>query len=405
MAKTTTIKTILTDEVFIEDNNNIINITRTGKVITDTADMGDPIGTVGDSDLAKHNIFNIDGRVIGMDIAAYVGGEKSEIHVGKTGFLQAAYGVSMFGLEQVLVNDGLIVGGSDDGVYVQISTDGKIVNNGTILGAQYGIEAAQSDGLSITNGTNGVISANSIAIAIASQVGVENRIVNRGLINVTGSSTTSIADLDGDINIRNKGTISGVVDLGGGDDVFNGLGGKMVRSHVVGGLGDDTMFTDSVDYGLSEESGEGTDTIKSTVSYGLDLNVENLTLLGKKNTDGFGNSDNNIMHGNAGDNALNGDTGNDSIYGHRGDDELTGNSGADTFYFGTKDGHDTITDFVSGAVDLINLSAWKGFDDFADVLAHAKDKGTDVVITSGNDSLTIEDYHKDGLFDIFFSFV
>ncbi|MDB5550426.1 MAG: hemolysin-type calcium-binding repeat family protein [Rhizobium sp.] len=405
MAKTTTIRKILTDEVFIEDNNNIINITRTGKVITDTADMGDPIGTVGDSDLAKHNIFNIDGRVIGMDFAAYVGGEGSEIHVGKTGYLQAAYGVNMFGLEQVLVNNGSIVGGSNDGVFVQTSTDGRIVNNGMILGGQYGIEVGQSDGLSINNGRNGYISGTSIAIAIDSQAGDANSIVNLGLINVTGSFTTSILDGDGDINIRNKGTLSGNVYLGGGDDVFNGLGGTQVRSYVFGGLGNDTMFTDHADLGISEESGEGIDTIKSTVSYTLDAFVENLTLLGKKNIDGTGNTEDNVLHGNSGDNTLNGDIGNDSIYGHRGDDELTGAAGSDTFFFGTKDGNDTITDFVSGAVDLINLSAWKAIDDFADVLASAKDKGTDVVITSGKDSLTIEDYHKADLLDIFFSFV
>ncbi|UVC10296.1 calcium-binding protein [Rhizobium sp. TH2] len=405
MAKTTTIRKILTDEVFIEDNNNIINITRTGMVITDTPDMGEPNATVGDSDLAKNNIFNIDGSVIGMEFAAFIGGEGSEIHVGETGFLQGGWGAGMSGLEQVLVNNGLIVGGGGIGVFVQASTDGKIVNNGKILGSQYAIDVAQGDGLSITNGRNGIISGNNIAITIDLQTGDANRIVNLGLINVTGSSTTSIVDAEGNINIRNKGTISGGVDLGEGDDVFNGLGGTMVRGFVIGGLGNDTMFVDSADLGLSEEIGEGTDTIKSAISYTLDLNVENLTLLGKKNIDGTGNSENNILHGNAGDNTLNGDMGDDSIYGHRGDDELTGSSGSDTFFFGTKDGNDTITDFVSGAVDLINLSAWKAFDDFADVLANAKDKGTDVVITSGNDSLTIEDYHKADLLDIFFSFV
>ncbi|CAN7439216.1 calcium-binding protein [Rhizobium sp. LjRoot254] len=407
MAKTTTIRKILTEEVFIEDNNNIINITRTGKVITDTPDMGDPSSTVGDSGLAKNNIFNIDGSVIGMEFAASIEGEGSEIHVGKTGFLQGGWGAGMFGQEQVLVNNGLIVGGGPDGdgVFVYVVADGKIVNNGTILGAQYAIEVAQADGLSITNGRNGLISGNNIGIAIDSQAGDANRMVNLGLINVTGSYTRSIVDGDGSINIRNKGILSGGVELGGGDDVFNGLGGTMVRGFVIGGLGNDTMFIDSADLGLSEEIGEGTDTIKSAISYTLDLNVENLTLLGKKNVDGTGNGENNILHGNAGDNTLNGDMGDDSIYGHRGDDELTGSSGSDTFFFGTKDGHDTITDFVSGAVDLINLSAWKAFDDFADVLASAKDKGTDVVITLGEDSLTIEDYHKADLLDIFFSFV
>jgi len=405
MAKTTTIKTILTDEVFIEDNNNIINIARTGKIITDTADVGDPIGTVGDSDLNKNNIFNIDGRVIGMDFAVYVGGEKSEIHVGKTGYLQAGWGVNMFGLEQVLVNDGLIVGGSNDGVFVQTSTDGKIVNNGTIVGTQYGIEVGQGDGLSIANGRNGIISGGSVAITINSQAGDANKIVNLGLINVTGDFVASILDGDGSINIRNKGTISGIVDLGGGDDVFNGLGGKLVRSFVDGGLGNDTMIVDDADFGLIEDSDEGTDTIKSTVSYSLGLNVENLTLLGKKNADGIGNSADNIMHGNAGDNRLNGDTGNDTIYGHRGDDELTGAAGTDWFFFGTKDGKDTITDFELGAVDFINLSAWKAFDNFDDMFASAKDKGADVVITSGKDSLTIEGHHKADLGDFMFSFI
>jgi Ca2+-binding RTX toxin-like protein len=407
MAKTTTIRKILTDEVFIEDNNNIINITKSGKIITDSGDGGGTPVPLGDGELTKNNIFNIDGRVIGMDFAVSIEGEKSEIHVGKTGYIQGGYGMSMSGPEQVLVNNGLIVGGGFDGmgVFVQANTDGKIVNNGMILGAQYGILVIQCDGLSITNGRNGIISGSNIGIAIDSLAEDTHRIVNLGLINVTGSSTTSIVDGDGSINIRNKGVLSGGVDLGGGDDVFNGLGGTMVRGFVFGGLGNDTMSVDSANLGLSEEIGEGTDTIKSAISYTLDLNVENLTLLGKKNLDGTGNGENNILHGNAGDNTLNGDMGDDSIYGHRGNDELTGSSGSDTFFFGTKDGKDTITDFVSGAVDVINLSAWKAFDDFADVLASAKDKGTDVVITAGKDSLTIEDYQRADLLEIFFSFV
>lgn len=405
MAKTTTIRKILTDEVFIEDNNNIINITRTGMVLTESPDMDDPFQAVGDDAATKNNIFNIDGRVVGYNLAVQVAGEKSELHVGKTGHLQGADGVAMYGLEQVLVNNGSIYGSDGSGLLLFGTADGKLVNNGSILGTDHGIEAAANDGLSIINGRNGEIAGDFVTIDFSSQSGASNKIVNLGLITVATDFGGAIVDGEGNINIRNKGTIVGVVDLGGGDDVFNGLGGTLVRSFVDGGLGNDTMFVDSADLGLTEDTGEGTDTIKSTVSYTLYTHVENLTLLGKKNIDGTGNTENNVMHGNAGDNTLNGDTGNDSIYGHRGDDELTGGADSDTFYFGTKDGHDTITDFVSGAVDLINLSAWKAFDDFADILANAKDKGTDVVITSGEDSLTIEDYHKADLLDIFFSFV
>lgn len=86
--------------------------------------------------------------------------------------------------------------------------------------------------------------------------------------------------------------------------------------------------------------------------------------------------------------------------GTRGHDTLTSTSGADvflggghpdTFVFASHFGHDVINDFAATGWrhDAIQFSASE-FADFASVLAHAQQVGTDVLISSGQDQLTLK---------------
>ncbi len=70
------------------------------------------------------------------------------------------------------------------------------------------------------------------------------------------------------------------------------------------------------------------------------------------------------------------------IFAWAGDDNLTGSSGADTFVLADPIGSDVIYNFDVEA-DLVDLIAFKGFDSFADVLAHLADDA------SGNAVLTL----------------
>jgi len=116
-----------------------------------------------------------------------------------------------------------------------------------------------------------------------------------------------------------------------------------------------------------EEVDAGTDTVRSTVSYGLGDNIENLILTGAAAISGTGNVLNNILKGNSEANVLSGLDGDDRLYGNAGDDTLLGGTGndilnggigSDIFVFDTAldaaTNKDRIIDFESGN-DKINL--------------------------------------------------
>jgi Ca2+-binding RTX toxin-like protein len=128
--------------------------------------------------------------------------------------------------------------------------------------------------------------------------------------------------------------------LGGNDRLAGLLGndqlnGGVGRDTLIGDAGNDSYVVDNSGDGVVEEANEGTDQIKSTISFQLPNHVENLTLLGRSSLNGTGNSSNNRMIGNAGHNSLNGGSGNDSLDGRGGNDTLIGGTGSNTLNGGT----------------------------------------------------------------------
>jgi hypothetical protein len=90
-------------------------------------------------------------------------------------------------------------------------------------------------------------------------------------------------------------------------------------------------------------------------------------------------------------NAILGSTGSDALKGTSGNDLFVGNGGRDTFVFAENFGKDVIKDFAAtgSSQDVIQFSK-SVFDSFAEVLNHASQVGQDVVISTGNDSLTLK---------------
>ncbi|MDD5277372.1 MAG: M10 family metallopeptidase C-terminal domain-containing protein [Methylovulum sp.] len=104
-----------------------------------------------------------------------------------------------------------------------------------------------------------------------------------------------------------------------GNDFINGLAGADIMR---GGLGNDTYVVDNKGDRVIETSALTTeiDWVRSSISYKLNANVENLKLIGKKGINGTGNGLDNILTGNAGANILDGGAGADTMKGGLGND-------------------------------------------------------------------------------------
>jgi parallel beta-helix repeat protein len=107
--------------------------------------------------------------------------------------------------------------------------------------------------------------------------------------------------------------------LGGADMLDGGLGADIMQ----GGDGDDTYFVDDAGDSIVEKDNLGAggyDTVFSSVSHTLAIQVEKLVLLGADDLDATGNGAANLLIGNDGDNRLDGMTGADQMAGGKGDD-------------------------------------------------------------------------------------
>ncbi|HQM82718.1 MAG TPA: calcium-binding protein [Syntrophorhabdaceae bacterium] len=164
----------------------------------------------------------------------------------------------------------------------------------------------------------------------------------------------------------------------GGDDILYGgsgndtlIGGTGADS-MGGGAGNDTYYVDNAGDITTENAGEGTDSVRSSVTYTLTDNIENLTLTGTDPINGTGNILDNQIYGNSGNNTLDGGVGNDYLSADGGDDILYGGAGNDTLIGGT----DSDTMFGGAGNDTYYV------DDTSDVITEAADEGTDSVRSS-----------------------
>ncbi len=113
---------------------------------------------------------------------------------------------------------------------------------------------------------------------------------------------------------------------------------------MTGTAGNDTFIVDHVLDAVSEGSGQGIDTIQSSVTYTASQNVENLTLTGVLDTSGYGNELNNVIRGNSGNNVLYDGSGTDTLYGGSGDDYLNAASDNAVDILYGEDGNDILSD-------------------------------------------------------------
>ncbi|MEO8079976.1 MAG: calcium-binding protein [Caldimonas sp.] len=139
--------------------------------------------------------------------------------------------------------------------------------------------------------------------------------------------------LTGAANINATGNASANTLTGNsGNNVLDGGAGA---DTMAGGAGNDTYLVDSSGDVVIEAASGGTDLVKSSVSYALGADVENLTLTGTAAANATGNALKNVITGNAAANQIDGGVGADT---------LIGGAGNDTYVFGRGSGADVISD-------------------------------------------------------------
>ncbi|TPW09255.1 MAG: Ig family protein, partial [Halothiobacillaceae bacterium] len=190
----------------------------------------------------------------------------------------------------------VLIGGLGNDIYV-IDSVGDIVTEG------------------INEGTDLVQSV----IAYTLVANLENlTLTGVSAINGAGNELNNILTGNSAINVL----ISGI-----GNDTLNGGAGA---DTLIGGMGNDIYVVDNIGDVVTENAGEGTDIVQSSITYTLGGNVENLILTGTSAINGIGNDFSNILTGNSVVNILNGGIGNDTLNGGAGADALIGGLGDDT---------------------------------------------------------------------------
>ncbi len=195
-------------------------------------------------------------------------------------------------------------------------------------------------------------------------------------------------------NVENL-TLTGVSAINGtGNNLSNIFIGNSAANAFSGGGGDDVFYLGTGDT-ASENSGEGTDIVVSSVAQTLAANIENLSLIGNGNINGTGNGLDNVLIGTDqhrpgfGKNVLTGGGGNDTLNGGTGFDTLIGGIGDDTYIINSVEGGQTSFLFERRPSDLEAGQAWSDAPALSETLFTLYDFTGDGLI----DHLRIEDTH------------
>jgi serralysin len=178
----------------------------------------------------------------------------------------------------------------------------------------------------------------------------------------TASKTTTLAStisrliLTGASNINGTGNaLNNYITGNTGNNILDGGAGNDI---LAGGRGNDTYIVESIYDSIIENANEGNDTVRSSVDWTLDANLENLILTGSSNLTGTGNGLTNVITGNSGNNVLDGGVGNDTLIGGKGDDTYFVDSAREIVTEKANEGSDIVVSSISWTLgsNLENLT-------------------------------------------------
>jgi serralysin len=296
------------------------------------------VDSTGDGVVETNAVLATGGRdTVVSTLASYALGANVEDLILDTGgvtafgnslnnFLQGNAGAVNY-LQGGAGNDTMVGGDGADTYYVDSAGDGCVETNADLA----------------TGGRDTVVST---LASYALGANIEDLILGTGGVTAFGNSLNNFL-------YGNAGAVN-YLQGGGGNDT------------MVGGDGNDTYYVDSAGDGVVETNADlatgGRDTVSSSISYALGLNVEDLLLSGNAAINANGNALNNYLVGNDVANLISGFDGNDWLVGGLGQDTLVGGNGADRFDFNALpeslagDDRDAITDFSHAQGDLVDVS-------------------------------------------------
>jgi Ca2+-binding RTX toxin-like protein len=260
------------------------------------------------------------------------------------------------------VNDAPIASGDAATTFIDTPL---MLSAATLLANDSDIEGDTLKLNTVSNAINGTVAINASGNAVFtptpgfSGMGSFNYTITDG--SSIGSATVTIAILNPPVILQGTSRNDTLTGKGGNDQLYGNAGndklignagddlldGGIGNDTLLGGLGDDTYIVDSLRDAITENSGAGTDTVLSALTWKLGNNLENLTLTGTSAINATGNILDNILTGNVGNNILDGGAGNNTLIGKSGDDTYIVNSINDRILELAAEGIDTVKSSIT----------------------------------------------------------